>query len=112
MRALRILTRSIRDSFKSVFRNISLSMASIACTTITLILVALSLFLSHNVREITTTLEHELTIVVYLDREVTDEQKIEFEILNKNAMTFLRFLLRCAMECGGERAYSRTVRFL
>ena len=79
MRALRILTRSIRDSFKSVFRNISLSMASIACTTITLILVALSLFLSHNVREITTTLEHELTIVVYLDREVTDEQKIELE---------------------------------
>ena len=79
MRALRILTRSIRDSFKSVFRNISLSMASIACTTITLILVALSLFLSHNVREITATLEHELTIVVYLDREVTDEQKIELE---------------------------------
>ena len=79
MRALRILTRSIRDSFKSVFRNFSLSMASVACTTITLILVAISIFLSHNVRQVTTDLEHELTIVVYLNKDVTDEQKIEIE---------------------------------
>ncbi len=79
MKALRILTRSIRDSFKSVFRNFSLSMASVACTTITLILVAISIFLSHNVRQVTTDLEHELTIVVYLNKDVTDEQKIEIE---------------------------------
>jgi len=69
MRALRILSRNIRDSFKSVFRNISLSMASILCTTITLILVAISLFLSYNVRQVTTKLEHELTIVVYLKKD-------------------------------------------
>ena len=79
MKALRILTRSIRDSFKSVFRNFSLSMASIACTTITLILVAISIFLSYNVRQVTTDLERELTIVVYLNKDVTDEQKIEIE---------------------------------
>ena len=79
MRALRILSRSIRDSFKSVFRNFSLSMASIACTTITLILVAISLFLTYNVRQVTTDLEHELTIVVYLNKDVTDDQKIELE---------------------------------
>lgn len=77
MRAVRILNRSIRDSFKSVFRNLSLSMASIACTTITLILVAISLFLSHNVREVTSNLERELTIVVYLKKEVTEEEKIK-----------------------------------
>ena len=76
MRALRILSRSIRDSFKSVFRNFSLSVASILCTTITLILVALALFLSYNVRQITTNLEHELTIVVYLKPETTEEQKV------------------------------------
>lgn len=76
MRAFRILSRSIRDSFKSVFRNLSLSMASIACTTITLILVAISLFLSYNVNQITKSLEHELTIVAYFDKEVTEEQKI------------------------------------
>lgn len=79
MRAVRILNRSIRDSFKSVFRNFSLSMASILCTAITLILVAISLFLSYNVRQITTSLEHELTIVVYLDKEVTEEQKIKID---------------------------------
>ncbi len=54
-------------------------MASIICTTITLILVAISLFLSYNVRQITTTLEHELTVVVYLDFDVTEEQKIRIE---------------------------------
>lgn len=75
MKALRILSRSIRDSFKSVLRNFSLSMASIVCTTITLILVAIALFLSYNVRQVTTTLEHELTIVVYLSKDTTEEQK-------------------------------------
>lgn len=79
MRALRILTRSIRDSFKSVFRNFSLSMASIACTTITLILVAIAICLTYNVRQVTTDLEHELTIVAYLNKDATDEQKTELE---------------------------------
>ncbi len=79
MKALRILSRSIRDSFKSVFRNLPLSMASILCKTITLILVAIAIYLSYNVRDVTTTLEHELTIVVYLKKEVTEEEKIEIQ---------------------------------
>lgn len=79
MRAFRIFGRSIRDSFKSVFRNFSLSMASIVCTTITLILVAISLFLSYNVRQITTRLEHELTIVVYLEKEITETERVHIE---------------------------------
>lgn len=70
----RILKRSIRDSFKSVFRNFSLSVAAIACTTITLILVAVSIIVSYNVNSITDKLEEELTIVVYLKKDVTDEQ--------------------------------------
>ena len=79
MKALRILSRSIRDSFKSVFRNFSLSIASVLCTTITLILVAVAFFLSYNVHEVTATLEHELTIVVYYKQDVTEEQKTELE---------------------------------
>ena len=82
MKALRILKRSIRDSFKSVFRNFSLSMASIVCTTITLILVAISLFLTYNVRQVTTNLESELTIVVYFKGDVTEKQEEE----NQNDM--------------------------
>ena len=43
MRFFRILGRSIRDAFKSVGRNFSLSLASISCIVITLIIVGISL---------------------------------------------------------------------
>ena len=79
MKAFRILGRGIRDSFKSVFRNFSLSTAAIACSSITLVLVAVALILSYNVENITKELEHELTIVVYLNKETTEEQKSTFE---------------------------------
>ena len=75
MRWLRILNKSIKDSFKSVFRNISLSLAAVICTTITLILVSVSLILSYNVDNITKKLEKELTVVAYLNRDTTEEQK-------------------------------------
>lgn len=74
MKMFRFLKRGIRDSFKSVFRNFSLSIAAIACTTITLILVSVSIIVSYNVETITSNLEDELTIVVYLKNGVTDEQ--------------------------------------
>jgi len=74
MKAIRIFGRGIRDSFKSVFRNFSLSTAAIACSSITLILVAVAMILSYNVKNITKDLEHELSIVVYLKKETTEEQ--------------------------------------
>ncbi len=74
MKMFRYLKRGLRDSFKSVFRNFSLSVAAVACSTITLILVAVSIIVSYNVDSITKTLESELTIVVYLKRDVPDEQ--------------------------------------
>ena len=79
MKALRILRRGIRDSFKSVFRNLSLSVASVACTTVTLILVAISLVLTYNVNNITSNLEKELTIVVYLKKDATEENILKLE---------------------------------
>ena len=72
MKMFRYLKRGLRDSFKSVFRNFSLSVAAVACSTITLILVAVSIIVSYNVDSITKTLESELTIVVYLKRDVPD----------------------------------------
>jgi len=84
MRALRILKRNIRDSFKSVFRNFSLSMASIICTTITLILVAFAVIVSVNVYSFTKDIEKELVIVAFLENEATaaDINKIEQDIKN------------------------------
>ena len=75
----RIISRSIRDSFKSIFRNFSLSMASVICTTITLILVAIAIILTINVNNVTKTLEQELTIVVYVKRDTSDERVKEIE---------------------------------
>ena len=74
MKAFRIFFRSIRDAFKSVIRNFSLSFASIMCTTITLILVAVALVAAANVNNATKLIEDELTIIVYLNKDVTDEQ--------------------------------------
>ena len=74
MKALRILNRSIRDSFKGVFRNFSLSLASISCITITLIVVAISIILSYNVNNFTNLIEKDVTIVAFLKVDVTDPQ--------------------------------------
>lgn len=77
MKGFRILSRNIRDSFKSVFRNFSLSLASISCITITLIVVAVSLILSFNVNNFTKIVEKDVTIVAFLDVNITDKEKDE-----------------------------------
>ncbi len=74
MKAFRILSRNIRDAFKSVFRNFALSLASISCITITLIVVSLAMILSDNVNNFATLVEKDVTIVVFLDRDITKEQ--------------------------------------
>ena len=79
MKALRMLTRSIRDSFKSVVRNFSLSLASISCITITLIIVALAIIASFNVDNFTKEIEKDMTIVVFMDNESTDDDIKEAE---------------------------------
>lgn len=82
MRAFRILGRNIRDSFKSVFRNFSLSLASISCITITLIVVAVAIILTYNVNNFATLVEKDVTIVAFLDVDITEEgtNKVEEEI--------------------------------
>lgn len=80
MKAFRTLFRSIRDAFKSVVRNFSLSLASISCITITLIIIACALVLSQNVQNFTTEIERDVTIVVFLNSDVTDEDRNNFEV--------------------------------
>lgn len=84
MKALRIISRNIRDSFKSVFRNFSLSLASISCITITLIVVALSIVLSINVNNFTSLVEKDVTVVTFLNVDITDEKtQVVLNDLNK-----------------------------
>lgn len=73
MKMLRMLVRSIRDAFKSVKRNFSLSLASVSCITITLIIIATAVIASFNVQNFTREIEKDLTIVVFLNNNVTEE---------------------------------------
>ena len=73
MKAFRVLGRSISEGLHSVFRNFSLSLASIICTTITLILVAIAIVISANVDNFTQEIERDLTIVVFVDNKATEE---------------------------------------
>ncbi|MCI5552339.1 MAG: permease-like cell division protein FtsX [Tenericutes bacterium] len=77
MRALRIISRNIRDSFKGVFRNFSLSIASISCIAITLIVVSISIILSDNVNNFTTLVEEDVTIVTFLSNDISSERVSE-----------------------------------
>lgn len=74
MKIVRIINKSFKDAFKSVFRNFSLSMASISCTAITLILVATAILGTYNVNHITRKFENVLTIVAFVDSNATDAE--------------------------------------
>lgn len=74
MRIFRIIGRSIQNASKSILRNFSLSMASITCSIITLILVSIGMLLSYNINNITKNIENELTIVIFMDKNITTEE--------------------------------------
>lgn len=84
VKAIRIFFRSIRDAFKSVSRNFSLSLASILCVTITLTIVSVAIILAANINGATKSIEDEMNILVYLKNETTDEaaENVKSELLN------------------------------
>ena len=75
MKNIRILVRNIRDGFKNVFRNISLSIASISCITVTLIIVAAAIIGSWNVENFTKLIRDDFTIVAFVKNDATEEDK-------------------------------------
>mgnify|MGYP002444353865 CR=1 FL=1 len=79
MKLFRMFGRSIRDAFKSVIRNFSLSIASISCISITLIIVAASIIASSNVNNFTTLIEKDVTIVAFMNRDTNKEGLKTFE---------------------------------
>ncbi len=79
MKVVRIISRNIRDAFKSVFRNFALSLASIVCIVITLIVVSISIVLSYNVNNFTTLVEKDLTIVAFLEIDISLERALKIE---------------------------------
>ena len=73
MRLIRIFRKNVRDGLKSVGRNISLSIASISCITITLLIVMIGLILSINVEKMTRLVKEDFTIVAFVDIEAKDD---------------------------------------
>ena len=82
MRGFRTINRYFRDAFHGVFRNFSLSLASISCITITLIVVAFSLLLSMNVENFSASIRKDVTVVMFLKSDTTaeDVSKIKKEL--------------------------------
>lgn len=74
MKIFRIISRSIQNAGKSILRNFSLSMASITCSIITLILVSIGMLLSYNINNVTKNIEDELTIVIFMDKDITSDE--------------------------------------
>ncbi len=86
MKSCRTFVRSFRDAFRSVIRNFSLSLASITCIAITLIIIAAALLMSDNVKNFTDEIEKDVTVVAFLDSDVTNEKRDNFEMfLKKNS---------------------------
>lgn len=79
MKLFRLFGRSVRDAFKSVVRNFSLSIASISCISITLIVVAFSLVASTNVNNFTSLIEKDVTIVAFLNNQINEKGIETFE---------------------------------
>ena len=74
MKLFRMFGRYVRDAFKSVSRNLSLSIASISCISITLIVVGIALVLSFNVDNFAKIIKRDVTIVVFLNQETTEDE--------------------------------------
>ena len=89
VKACRILGRSIRDAVKSITRNFSLSMASILCDMITLIIVSVAIIIACNVNNATKSIESEMNIVVYFNKNSTEEDSNNafLEIKNLDGVT-------------------------
>ena len=82
MKFFRVIGRSFRDALKSVGRNFSLSLASITCVMITLIIVGVALVITYNVEDATKKLKQDLSIVVFVSNEADefDIKSIETQI--------------------------------
>lgn len=104
MKSCRTFFRSFRDAFKSVIRNFSLSLASITCITITLIIIAAALLLSNNVKNFTNEIEKDVTIVAFLDSDVKDDVRENFETSIKKNLNIETFNYKSKTEVKNEMA--------
>ena len=88
MKLIRIFFRNLVNAFKSIFRNLALSSASLICTAITLVVVAIALLVAGNINNFTNSLSDNLTMVVFVDSNATEQEinKIKEDLSNINTI--------------------------
>lgn len=93
MKFFRNIRRYFRDAMKSVIRNFSLSLASISCIAITLIVVGISIVLSYNVENMTDSIKKDVTMVVFLKSDTTEDEvkDIQKKITNMGNIEEIKF---------------------
>ena len=93
MKFFRNIRRYFRDAMKSVIRNFSLSLASISCIAITLIVVGISIVLSYNVENMTDSIKKDVTMVVFLKSDTTEDEvkDIQKKITNMGSIEEIKF---------------------
>lgn len=79
MKSFRVFIYNVRDAFRSVFRNFSLSLATISCISITLAVVALALLATFNVEKISKEVKEDVTMYVFLKLGTSKEDIQGFE---------------------------------
>lgn len=104
MKGFRAIKRYFRDAIHGVFRNFPLSLASISCITITLIVVAVSLVLSYNVENFSDSIRKDVTVVMFLKGDTTseDEEKIKKELESIENIEKTSIIFKSKMESANE----------
>lgn len=104
MRGFRSIKRYFRDAIHGVLRNFSLSLASILCITITLVVVAVSLILSMNVENFSESIRKDVTVVMFLKKETTkeDEEKIKKELVSVDNIEKSTIVFKSKVESANE----------
>jgi len=116
MKGFRAIKRYFRDAIHGVFRNFSLSLASISCITITLIVVAVSLVLSANVENFSNSIRKDVTVVMFLRGDTTnaDSERILDELKTIENIEEDSIVFKSKMESAnelkeGDDAFATTV---
>lgn len=93
MKLFRMLGRSIRDASKSIVRNISLSLASILCIAITLILLGSFLIASYNIDKFTKDIKKDVSVIVFIDSSLSEIKinNLKNEISSNSNVTKLTY---------------------
>ena len=109
MRGIRTIQRYIRDAAKSVIRNFSLSLASISCIAITLIVVAFSIVISYNVENFTESIRKDVTMVIFLENDAKEEDRTRIEKAIRDTKNVEKLTFKSKQESALETAKGNEV---